>query len=325
MSIQKTKKIEMHKLTATLNAYVDITLNLRELPGEISAFVQENVELEFANGDSILLSSNPQCLITTHGSFVTYLYGDEIPLIMNNRNSFMVPFDVCTMTTTMVITSKIMELRGNKIRIRFNFMDTHYLRDKFKLQQVEDPGEFRIMGNYLKVKFDSSEFGESLLLENNPTIKEELDRCRSYHYALYTVSQYRFPGIDVVSLFVPLWVFALANLTIFFQGPSLSDRISSIATLMVAYMAFIPFIRERIPLTSRLTFLDINVLLLVSTCLVCLWESVKISRPHNVKLFHFNYRDNVPFLVCMSILIMSVVYVLSMFLLHKTIWEPSYN
>ena len=75
------------------------------------------------------------------------------------------------------------------------------------------------------------------------TFKQKIDRSKSFHYALYRISQYRYPTVAIISLFVPLWLFAFANLTVFFQTPELHDRISSIATLTIAYIAFIPFLR----------------------------------------------------------------------------------
>lgn len=202
---------------------------------------------------------------------ITFLYGDEIPLVLDNETSFMVPFDICTMNTTVVISIKTMFSSGKRVSIKFNLMNTPKNDDKFKLDEQVDSGEFKVTGNFLKVEYNSTEFGENLLIEDDLTSNQQIDRSNSYHYAKYTISQYRYPGVGVVSLFVPLWVFAFANLSVFFQGPKLSDRISSIATLMVAYTAFIPFIRKRIPLTSRITFLDINLSLLICTCLICLW------------------------------------------------------
>jgi len=39
---------------------------------------------------------------------------------------------------------------------------------------------------------------------------------------------------------MPLWILGFINLFVFFQGDDLGGRISSIATLMLAYIAFLP-------------------------------------------------------------------------------------
>ena len=55
---------------------------------------------------------------------------------------------------------------------------------------------------------------------------------------------------------LPLWLLALINLGIFFQDSNLGDRIGSIATLMIAFVALIPVIRSQIPPNGHLVFIQ---------------------------------------------------------------------
>jgi hypothetical protein len=66
---------------------------------------------------------------------------------------------------------------------------------------------------------------------------------------------------------------AVINLCIFFQNYNLAERIASIATLMVAYTAFLPTIRESIPPSPSITLVDIILYSLISTCFLCLLRS----------------------------------------------------
>jgi len=61
------------------------------------------------------------------------------------------------------------------------------------------------------------------------------------------------------SIFFPLWLLAFINLGIFFQDNNLADRIGSIATLMVAFVAMVPIIRHQIPPNAHLVFIEILV------------------------------------------------------------------
>jgi len=51
---------------------------------------------------------------------------------------------------------------------------------------------------------------------------------------------YRFPFNSLINLFVPLWILGFINLLVFFQDEDLGARVGSIATLMLAYIAFLP-------------------------------------------------------------------------------------
>lgn len=52
---------------------------------------------------------------------------------------------------------------------------------------------------------------------------------------------------------MPLWLLGIINLGIFFQNSGLSDRIGSIAALMIAYVALIPVIRSALPPNPSIT------------------------------------------------------------------------
>ena len=58
-----------------------------------------------------------------------------------------------------------------------------------------------------------------MFTETSLTTQQQLDRSKSFHYAMYSISQYRYPGTAIVTLFIPIWIFAFANLAIFFQTP----------------------------------------------------------------------------------------------------------
>ena len=61
---------------------------------------------------------------------------------------------------------------------------------------------------------------------------------------------YKYPGSNLLSIFLPLWVLALINLTIYFQDISFAGRLAVIATITLAFIAFLPTINDKIPQSS---------------------------------------------------------------------------
>lgn len=87
------------------------------------------------------------------------------------------------------------------------------------------------------------------------------------------ISIYRHPFTFILSIFLPTILLALFNLAIFFQEQSLGGRIGAVATLLVAYAAFLPTVRERIPPSPRVTLFEICLYAVMSTSMLCLVRS----------------------------------------------------
>ena len=75
----------------------------------------------------------------------------------------------------------------------------------------------------------------------------------AYKYACFKLPLYKFPLDSIVIIFLPLWLLAVLNLGIFFQSYVLADRLMNIAALMIAFIALIPTIRERLPPSPSIT------------------------------------------------------------------------
>ena len=102
------------------------------------------------------------------------------------------------------------------------------------------------------------------MLENKKNKKEEKkkeEKIKNFQYAHFRIPLYKYPGASLVSIFVPLWVVGFINLLIFFQANDLGGRIASIATLTLAFIAFIPTINEQIPQTPYIKLIEILIYL----------------------------------------------------------------
>jgi hypothetical protein len=52
------------------------------------------------------------------------------------------------------------------------------------------------------------------------------------------------PDVAIITIFFPLWLLAVLLLGIYFQDNGLGDRILALASLMIAFVALIPVIRQ---------------------------------------------------------------------------------
>lgn len=76
-----------------------------------------------------------------------------------------------------------------------------------------------------------------------------------FQYGYFQVGVYKHPTVTIATIFLPLWILAIINLGIFFQANELSQRIASIASIMVAFIALIPTIRSQIPNYPTIVFI----------------------------------------------------------------------
>ena len=73
-----------------------------------------------------------------------------------------------------------------------------------------------------------------------------------------------------------MWSLAIINLGIYFQDGGLSDRIASIAGVMIAFIALIPLIRSEIPPNPKVVFVEYLVYLEILASLLCLIDSLNV-------------------------------------------------
>lgn len=132
---------------------------------------------------------------------------------------------------------------------------------------------------------------------------------------------YKFPFVPLITIFFPLWLIAVINLGIFFQDSFLADRINSIAGLMIAFVALIPTIRDQLPPTPQLTFIEILVYIESFTSMLALIHSLDIRGVSNYNLIWYN--DGL-FLVSFILTIITMLVITGLTVLYYFKWLPSY-
>lgn len=81
------------------------------------------------------------------------------------------------------------------------------------------------------------------------------DKIKNFQFAHFKIPLYKYPSVALITIFAPLWILGWLNLAIFFQDNGLGNRIAEIATLMIAFVALIPTIRDQIPPNPSITFI----------------------------------------------------------------------
>ena len=103
---------------------------------------------------------------------------------------------------------------------------------------------------------------------------KEKQKVSPFRYAHFEIPLYRIPVVSLLTICLPIWILGWVSLAVFFQDWGLADRIASIATLMVAYTAFMGVIRQELPPSSSITFIEILVYGSITMNIICLIESV---------------------------------------------------
>lgn len=112
------------------------------------------------------------------------------------------------------------------------------------------------------------------------------------------------------------------NFGVFFELNDMSNRDGSLATFLLAYIAFLPTIRDNLPETPKIVFTEILVYIQIIVSLLCFFYSLNVN---GVEDYTFAWDSDAAFLVCLSLTLLNMFTVVSMFLIHKIFWERYYN
>jgi heme/copper-type cytochrome/quinol oxidase subunit 4 len=102
----------------------------------------------------------------------------------------------------------------------------------------------------------------------------------------------------------------------------MSNRDASLATFLLAYIAFLPTIRDNLPETPKIVWTEILVYIQIIVSLICFFYSLTVNQTTD---YVFTWDSNPAFLVCLALTILNMLAVLGMFLIHKIVWERQYN
>ena len=128
----------------------------------------------------------------------------------------------------------------------------------------------------------------------------------------------------MVEIFIPLWILAAINLGIYYQESNVvADKIASIATVTLAFVAFLPTINEKIPQTAIVKLIEMIIYFQIGTTFLTLLDSLS-ARKKNAAVYETTWYSNGYFMVTLIINIVCCIIVFAMFTLHKLWWEGVY-
>ena len=84
-------------------------------------------------------------------------------------------------------------------------------------------------------------------------LKANYNKINYFERAHFLIRIYKIPKSAVFTIFGPIFLLCIINLGIFNQSLKLAGRISNIATIMLAFVAVFPVIREQIPPNPKIT------------------------------------------------------------------------
>lgn len=145
-----------------------------------------------------------------------------------------------------------------------------------------------------------------------------------YQYSHFKIPLYKYPGSSLATIFIPLWILGLATLAVFFQGPGLGNALQNLGTLLLAFIAFIPTIHEKIPPYPGILLVEVLVYLETFTCLLALLDMYLI-RGNDPTTYVYDWTADGIFLTALIINLFTVLAVGLAFFIHKVHWEPNYN
>lgn len=108
---------------------------------------------------------------------------------------------------------------------------------------------------------------------------------------------------------MPIIFLALINLAIFFQEQSLSNRISSIAILLLAYTTFLPTLRNRIPPSPKITLIETFLYAIMISSTLCLLRSFLDHSIHPAD-YKYDWRSDFCIIISLILLVLVIFLVL---------------
>lgn len=153
--------------------------------------------------------------------------------------------------------------------------------------------------------------------------KKKKPKLKPFQYAHFRIPMYKYPATSLIQIFIPLWLLGFINLAVFFQDAGLADRIASIATLALAYIAFLPTINESIPETPSILLVEILILIETICTVLTLVQSIR-GRHNDYTATAYKWEEDGFFIAVIILNCITVAVVGILFFLHKIWWEKVY-
>jgi len=106
---------------------------------------------------------------------------------------------------------------------------------------------------------------------------KQTTKAKYFQFTHFVIPMYKYPGNSLATIFIPIFLLALLSLGIFYQDNNLANRLGSIATMVLGYIALIPSIKEQLPPSAKVTFIECFIYISTLCCLFSLVESFMVD------------------------------------------------
>jgi hypothetical protein len=157
------------------------------------------------------------------------------------------------------------------------------------------------------------------------SVPEKEIKIKNFQYIHFRIPLYKYPLSSLISLCVPMWVLAFINLSIYYATCNVvADKIATIATVTLAFVAFLPTVNEKIPQTSVIKLIEVIIYVQIGTTFLTLIDSLE-NRNMDPTVYETTWMSNPYFMITLIINIICAAIVIVLSLVHKIWWENVYT
>jgi hypothetical protein len=328
--VKEIKSVDVETMEATVSGALLFSFYYGKVDRAlVDLFVGESAEtailLEFNQEDSVVLKEDKGVTrkeddrervvnFTVRQNFRANLKG----------NVFLTPFEMLDIYLSVIVQTVHTRRAGPKTSFKFNCMDSSEV-DVLSHGDSLSFGYYRIATHYLDAKYSNSRtypFAEALCLAGERAAAEVEENFRCFQFAHFRVPIYKFPGISILTIFIPIWIIGLIGLFVFFQEAAFGARLATVAVLALAFVAFVPTINASVPRTPEVKLVDILILMELAAVILLLVESFN-GRFSDAA--DFDWQNSPLFLASVALNAATFAIVLLLFLVHKCFWERGYK
>ena len=108
-------------------------------------------------------------------------------------------------------------------------------------------------------------------------LKPHVKSFSPFKYTLFIIPLFRYPVVDMLSIFIPIWLLSFMSVYIFYETTEIMNRIMNVSALMIAYAAIMPIVRENLPDVTGVTLVDILIYLELLVNVFFLVRSIELT------------------------------------------------
>jgi hypothetical protein len=108
-------------------------------------------------------------------------------------------------------------------------------------------------------------------MKHNKKQEKKEKKVSYFQYTHFVVPLYKFPGNAWATIFIPMFMLALLSIFIFLQtSTSVEEKLGSIATFVLGFIALVPNIKSELPPSQKISFSEVIVYVESINCMLSL-------------------------------------------------------